>query len=134
MKFLKACMRVTTLFKFSLVGIAASTIHVAVFLLFHYQLEFSWLGANTVAFLSAFIASFLAHFFWTYELKQGIKDALMKFSVVAVLVFFISSFTLWIFIDLVKLHAAGSIVINAIISAMLSFILSSVWVFKQSGK
>lgn len=85
-KFYKYCslQEIFTLIRFGIVGIIATLVHIfsAWILLDNLQIN-NAIIVNTIAFLIAFIFSFLGHYFWTFKATENntnIKKQSLNFS------------------------------------------------------
>lgn len=128
-----------TLFRFGIVGIIATFIHIfsAWVLLDNLQIH-NAITANSIAFLIAFIFSFTGHYFWTFEANKSntnIKKAVIKFFIIAITGFLINTFSLSILLYFnVIANEKFAIVIALIFVPIFTYVLSKFWGFKDNTK
>lgn len=128
-----------TLFRFGIVGIIATFIHIfsAWILLDNLQIN-NAIIVNTIAFLIAFIFSFLGHYFWTFKAAENntnIKKTIIKFFIIAITGFLINTFSLSILLYFnVIANEKFAIVIALIFVPIFTYVLSKFWGFKDNTK
>lgn len=121
--------KIFTLYKFALIGAVASSVHITIFLIFYHRFRFPFLVSNTASFLIAFSVSFLGNYHWTFPKNNEATAALIKFSIVAILTFFVNSSLLWLFFYTLEFQVMWSYLIAIFASTMFSFVLSRSWAF-----
>lgn len=125
-----------TLFRFGIVGIIATFIHIfSAWVLLDNLIILNAIFANTIAFLITFIFSFLGHYFWTFKANKNntdIKKAILKFFIIAISGFLINTFTLSIllYFNIVK-NEKFAIVVALIFVPIFTYGLSKFWGFKK---
>lgn len=140
-KFYKYCslQEIFTLIRFGIVGIIATLVHIfsAWILLDNLQIN-NAIIANTIAFLIAFIFSFLGHYFWTFKANKdniNIRKSIIKFFIIAVTGFSINTFLLSILLYFnIVADEKFAIIIALIFVPIFTYILSKFWGFKSNTK
>lgn len=121
---------IITLLKFGVVGVLAAVVHllVAISLLLHTDSKV--LAANSIAFLCAFLFSFLGHFHWTFKTGSNKGRSLVRFLAIALAAFITNNLVL---ISLTEKGAIGeklAVVIAVIVIPIVSYFGSRLWGFK----
>lgn len=114
--------------RFGLVGLAATTVHLAIISLL-IRLGLAPLLANLVAFLCAFGVSFCGHYFWTFRSATGITRAVLRFFLIAVGGFLINSVLLALLLHWTSLGSTTCALIAVLVVPVLSFLASKFWGF-----
>jgi len=126
--------------RFGVVGLSATLIHVAVFLLLT-GVQFSEGSrldpqvANLLAWMSAFVVSFLGHYHWTFA---GLQDpgsrstyqTLLRFLVVSLLGLGLNSGLVLLVVDVLGRPPVVAAVFMATLTPAVSFVISRYWAFR----
>jgi len=122
---------VFTVLKSLSVGLAATTVHLLVALLLVAYYDIYPILANFIAFLCAFMVSFLGHFHWTFNSTIEQHVALIKFFTVTSSAFGINNLLLVVLLSQTSLPKELAVVIAAMVIPLVTFISSRLWVFNE---
>ncbi len=120
--------------KFGVVGLIATPIHVAIFVLLIETTGMHPSYANALAFVVAFSASFLGHLHWTFAVpgnstRRPWGRPLLKFVVVALFGFALNAFAVYIVVDVLSAPYLYAAVFMVTVTPGSVFLLSKLWVF-----
>jgi putative flippase GtrA len=119
------------LFRFGLVGGAATLVNSVVFILLVDKLKLAPLLGNFLAFVVAFFVSYFGHSWWTFKHKQHSHEKLMKFLVTSLVSLGLNSLFVWTFMHLLHQSAYIATLPMIFITPLLTFAISKYWVFKH---
>jgi putative flippase GtrA len=122
---------VFTAFKFSIVGIAATTLHLLIALSLVTYYGIYPLLANFSAFLCAFMVSFLGNFHWTFHVAIDQRIALAKFFAVTLVAFVVNNLLLMVLLRVISLPKQWAVVVAAMVVPLVTFMSSRLWVFND---
>lgn len=116
-------------FRFGIIGVIATLVHVLVVSLLLNETVLSALLANLIAFLAAFSISFFGNYRWTFQSPGCPRQALVRYLLVSVTAFIVNTLALTLILDngwLSPLYAAIS---SASVVPIINYFLSRLWVF-----
>ena len=116
--------------RFASVGLGATTIHLVTAWIFHNVAQIGPLAANAIGFCTAFAASYLGHFHWTFERHTGHGTHLPRFLVVAGFGFACTHAITWAVTQVAE--ASFNIALLAIVLTvpLTTWTLSRLWAFR----
>ena len=121
-------------FRFGLVGGIATGTHVAVFIALIEGLQVRPLMANFVAWIVAFSASFLGHYYWTFRDAhsghgRSARGTVPRFFLVSLLGLGLNTVIVIVIVDMAHLpYGAAAVLMATLVPGML-FIVSKIWAF-----
>ena len=121
-------------FKFGVVGITASMIHVCVFLLSIEIFHLQPLLANFVAFCVALPSAFLGHYYWTFAKGRNLEFKVLytyffRYFCTALLSFSLNSLVVVIIVDTMHMsHLYAGLLMISVVPAV-TFSVSKFWAF-----
>jgi putative flippase GtrA len=124
-------LEVFTALKFSIVGIAATILHLLIALSLVAYYGVYPLVANFIAFLCAFMVSFLGNFHWTFHVAIDQRIALAKFFAVTLVAFVVNNVLLMVLLNATSLPKQWAVVVAAMVVPLVTFISSRLWVFNS---
>jgi len=124
-------LEVFTALKFSIVGIAATILHLLIALSLVAYYDVYPLVANFIAFLCAFMVSFLGNFHWTFHVAIDQRIALAKFFAVTLVAFVVNNVLLMVLLNATSLPKQWAVVVAAMVVPLVTFISSRLWVFNS---
>jgi len=120
----------TQLLRFGIIGLLATFVHMVIgFLL----IQSGWqpLVANTLAFATAFLVSFIGHLRFSFANQDvGAASALRRFLVVALIGFGCNQAILVVLLSWGMISDTIALWISTGCAAILTFILSRIWAFR----
>lgn len=128
-----AARELATAFRFGLVGLAATGVHVAVAWLLLALTNAHPLAANTLAFLVAFAVSFSGHYYWTFRAPGQPLRAILRFIAIALLGFATNSLVLAALLRSGRISDRAAIAVALVIVPAITFLGSRLWGFRRSG-
>jgi len=126
----KTLTEIVTASKFAIVGLCATAIHIFMVWLLMSVFTLQPLLANTLAFLTAFVFSYLGHHHWSFNSGSRSGNSLKKFFVVAGSAFLLNNFLLVYMLEAAYFSQQVSVMISVFIIPIYSFIGSRFWAFK----
>lgn len=117
-------------FRFTIVGLLATVVHIGIATGLIAFLHIYPVAANAVAFLSAFIVSFIGHFHWSFNHGGYKKRAFVRFFLVAVSAFALNNVVLIWLLKARLLSDIVSTVTAVFVIPLFTFILSRFWAFR----
>lgn len=120
--------------RFGLVGGLATLVHVGTFLTLADGIGFHPQAANLLAWLAAFVISFLGHFLWTFRenlvgTQRRPADALVRFLVVSLLGLGLNSGIVMVMVGIVGTSNAMAALLMATLVPALLFTINRYWAF-----
>ena len=120
--------------RFGLVGGLATLVHVGVFLSLADKIGFHPQMANLLAWLTAFVVSFLGHFLWTFQenpdgTQRRAADALVRFLGVSLLGLGLNSGIVMVMVGIIGASNAMAAVLMATLVPALLFAINRYWAF-----
>lgn len=120
------------IFRFALVGGAATVVHAAVALLLHYQAGIEALAANVVAFFMAWGVSYLANWAWTFEAASEHRQSIPRFLTVSLSGFGLNQTLLWLTYSVLGWPMWLALAPSLVAIPAASFVASYLWAFASS--
>lgn len=120
-------------FRFGMIGVIATLVHVVVALLLHHLLEVSPLWSNAIAFITAWLVSYAGNWVWTFEAATTHRHSAPRFLIVA-----LAGFALNQLIVLITSNWWGwpfwlALVPVVMIVPLVGFLASRYWAYRQPG-
>lgn len=122
-----------TISRFTLVGIGATSIHIAVVWVLIDRLSVTPLLANSIAFACAFGVSFSGHYLWTFRSSRLWSQAMWRFLFVSVGALTASNITLLLLLASGMMASRFAAVLAACIIPLASYLLGRFWAFQSHG-
>lgn len=120
--------------KFGVVGLCATFVHVAVFMMTVEAELATPMVANIIAFIPAFMLSFYSHFVWTFQCEQRDRPyvirTMAKFLVVALLGVGLNSYGVYLVTEVLKIDYYFSVLFFVFVTPAVLFVLNKLLVFK----
>lgn len=117
--------------RFAIVGGGATLIHLVTAATIISYLTLSPLKANLIAFLLAFVFSFLGHYYWSFNSSRNIFSSVFRFIIIALLGFLINNIILVLLLADGYLTELESIFISAMFVPFFTYLLARIWVFSK---
>jgi putative flippase GtrA len=118
--------------RFGMVGILATSVHGASFLVLVETLQVRAVAASVGAFLIAFIVSYGGHRHWTFKARSGdTRGSLVKFAATALLGLFVSAGTTYLIVGILAANYLYALVLVVVAVPVATYLLSKMWVFAQ---
>ncbi len=118
--------------KFTLVGLAAGTIHISiVWVLIRYFSSPPFVG-NLTAFVCAFSVSFVGQYHWTFKSRRHYVSALWRFFLIAVAAFLVNNAVLLGFLTSTALPDEMAAAMSALAIPVFTYFAARLWVFPDS--
>jgi len=119
--------------RFGLIGVVSTLVHVAVALILHHFFGFSPLWSNAMAFMTAWMVSYVGNWVWTFEAATTHSHSAPRFFIVAA-----GGFALNQLIVLITSEWWGwpfwlALVPVVMIVPLVGFIASRYWAYRQSA-
>lgn len=124
---------VRQLSRFSVVGIGATLVHMAVFVVTIELLDLSAMNANLAAFLVAFVVSFVGHWNWTFwhgVQRQSVIVPMLRFAGVALVGFGLNAAIVFSVTRTFALPYFWALIPMATLVPLCTFLLSRRWAFR----
>ena len=121
---------IMTMSRFTLVGITAACVHIAIVWCLITQFEVETLLANLFAFLTAFIVSFTGQYLWTFRSKRNWQSALIRFFLISLLGFVANNIVLIAVLDLGAMSDSLAAVLSACIIPVVTYLAGRFWAFR----
>lgn len=122
-----------TFVRFGCVGIAATLLHIIVVWLL-LKTGLAPLSANALAFLSAFLISFIVNYIWTFRTPGNPRRAMVRFFIIAASAFFFNTLLLSFLLKGGWFSPVTSAVLSASIVPVISFSASRLWGFSSHAE
>ena len=119
--------------RFTLVGCAATAVHIFVLWTLLSNTLLPVLIANAIAFLSAFGFSFTGNYLWTFGALGAPSQALQRFFLVSICTFILNSLLLAIAIKLDWSSEPTAAISVALVMPLITFFCSRLWAFNSSS-
>jgi putative flippase GtrA len=120
-----------TIFRFAIVGVVATAVHMAVALVLHNLAGLAPLPANVLAFATAVLFSFVGHSYWTFrDHGAELKYSAARFFIVAISGFLLNNAILWVLVEKTALGGSTSIIFAALVVPPMTYLLSKLWAFR----
>lgn len=98
---------------------------------FHHILNIYYLLSAIIAFIIAFFVSFILHKFWTFKShNEATHKQISMYLLSSLFGLFLNTLFMYVFVDLIHLGVIVSQIIVGLIVAIISFTISSRYVFK----
>ncbi|TRX76169.1 GtrA family protein [Pseudomonas mangiferae] len=118
--------------RFLAVGGLATALHLALFF-FLINLELSKPLANSLAFIGAFVWSFLANNYYTFSAGNFSRAILLKYAAVATLGATLNYIFVWVICSWLELSYYLALLLILVVNPPLVFVLQKIWVFKATA-
>ena len=123
---------VYTIFRFGVVGLCATGIHLFISLYLLKYNEFSAVTANVSGFAIAFIFAFIGHSFWTFPRSNvPIVKAVLRFLAISLLGLAANNLLLLILLQLSLLNDTVAVLISILIIPPISFLGIRFWALRR---
>jgi putative flippase GtrA len=119
--------------RFLLVGILATTIHIASVWILLSDTALPALMANTIAFVCSFGFSFLGNYFWTFGSPGSPGRAMRRFLTIAITAFFINTVLLGTILEFDWFNPILAAIGSAAIIPIITFFASRLWGFNYKN-
>lgn len=120
-----------TIFRFAIVGVAATAVHMLAALTWLNLAGLPPLPANILAFGIAFLVSFGGHSLWTFRGHGAeMKAAIVRLLIVSAFGFLLNNGTLWLLLEMTPLADDLSIILAALVVPPVTYLASKFWVFR----
>lgn len=110
-------------FRFVIVGGINTINYYLLYLLFIHLIKFNYLIAHVLAFLLSMVGSFFLNTYYTYRTKPTLKK-FFQFPMTYVLNISITSFSIYVFVDLLKWDENISPLVASLIAIPFTYLLS----------
>ena len=121
---------VLMLARFVFVGGSVAVIHIGLALTFLFVFKLSPIASNVLAFIIAFIFSFVGQYYWTFKSSVNKKKALLLYFLASVLGFVANNVVLIYMIEMEFVAAHWSIVLSACVIPVVTYTVSRLFIFK----
>ncbi len=118
------------IFRFGIVGIVATLVHMGVATLLSMTTEIPLVLINTLAFLVAFGFSFCGHYYWTFSRQSEYGRSLVRFFLVALTGLLASTLLLSVLIKLDFANDVTKLVISIVIIPVVTYYMGKLWAFR----
>lgn len=120
--------------RFAIVGMAATAVHIAMALCLNGLAAIPPLRANVLAFLMAWVISYLGNRGWTFAATTRHGVAMPRFLAVSLAGFAVNQALVFIITDLAGQPLWMAMIPVAVIVPAVSFLLSRLWVFAAHSR
>ncbi|PAT43532.1 GtrA family protein [Vandammella animalimorsus] len=120
--------------RFGTVGALATFVHLLIVWLLLKQTSTPLIIANTLAFLAAFVFSFIGNYIWTFRSPGKARRAMLRFFLIAASAFFINTLVLHALAQSGRFSALSAAMTSASLVPLISFLASKLWGFKTHEK
>lgn len=120
------------LFRFGLIGVVSTLVHVAVALIVHYLFGVSQLWSNAIAFATAWSVSYAGNWLWTFEATTTHAHSAPRYMVVAGCGFALNQLIVLITSEWWGWPMWLALVPVVMIVPLVGFFASRYWAYKQS--
>lgn len=120
--------------RFGLVGLASTTVHVAIVGIAVTFTEITALVANALAFFMALGVSYTGNYLWTFRSPGEPRRALLRFFLVAIFALSLNSTILGFFLHKNWFEPLTAAAISAAVIPFITFLCSRLWVFEKFEK
>ena len=124
---------VATAFRFGVVGVAATATHITAVWFLIRETALPILGANFLAFLSAFGISFAGNYFWTFRAPGQPLRAMQRFFLISAAAFAANTFLLAMLLREGWLSPFAAAVVAAALVPFIAFLAGRAWGFRGEG-
>ena len=118
-----------TVSRFTLVGIAATCVHVCIVWALITQFEIEVLLANLVAFMTAFLVSFSGQYAWTFRSSRKWHSALLRFSIISLFAFGLNNIALMTLLGLEFIPDSHAAILAVCIIPVITYLAGRFWAF-----
>jgi len=118
------------LIRFIIVGTLAAGVHQGGAWALHAFADITPYWANLSGFLAALIASYLGHFYWTFQKTSGHERHLPRFLVIAWTGYCLSNVSIFVIADLIRWPFEIALAFNTVLLPVSSWLLNRFWAFK----
>lgn len=115
--------------RFTLIGLAATGIHIGIVWMLIGLYEMQPLLANLFAFLTAFSVSFIGQYHWTFRSNRAWKSALVRFFLIAATAFLANNLLLGSLLELEIFSASIAATLAALAIPAISYFAGRFWAF-----
>ncbi len=121
-----------TVSRFAMIGILAAVMHNGVALLLVWRLGANPFLANGIAFLLAFLVSFYGQYHWTFRCSGNRTKVMIRFFMISFTAFLVNNIALAVLLENGWMSEYLSIVSSTLVIPMFTYVVSRLWVFKDS--
>ncbi|MGY6274872.1 GtrA family protein [Methylomonas sp. MgM2] len=117
--------------QFTFVGVIATATHASLFIFILENKITSALQANFIAFIVAFLISFLGQYHWTFK-NTGVSHwlrKLVKFFIISLIGLSINAGAVYLIVNVAFLPYAYSVVVMTTITPAMTFLINKKWTF-----
>lgn len=118
------------MFRFGIVGIAATLVHVAAMVFYVEALGITPVFANLLAFLTALPVSYLGNFHWTFSVRGEHSRRLPRFVFTQSIGFGSSQSIVFVFVELLTIDYKAALAVVVATVPALTYLASRLWVFR----
>ena len=115
--------------RFSVVGVLATTVHVAMAVALIELGGWRPVPGNGAAFMAALLASYVANYYWTYRSNRPHAGALPRFAVVALSGFALNSLLMHSVVTQFHLNYRFGLALVVLVVPVLSYVANKRWAF-----
>ena len=126
----RAKIEVFTLWRFSLIGALASTVHIGLVWVLIENAGMNPFTANLVAYLTAFGFSFAGQYTWTFRSQRTWSKALVRFFLVSLVAFGLNNLVLALSLETSLVSDSVAAVLAAMTIPLFTYLLSRFWAFR----
>lgn len=122
---------VRSLFAFGIVGVSAAATHVVIGLTLVHSRILEPFNANIIAFLTAFMVSYLGHKRFTFQSKAKTSQALPRFFIAAVLGLGLNQIIVFVCVNQLGWEYLYALAIVIMVVPATMYIFGKYWAFKE---
>jgi putative flippase GtrA len=118
--------------RFGLIGVVSTLVHLTAALFLHHLFGFSPLWSNAMAFMTAWLVSYVGNWVWTFEAATTHRHSAPRFLIVALGGFALNQLIVLITNELWGWPFWLALVPVVMIVPLVGFIASRYWAYRQS--
>ncbi len=123
-----------SVFRFGVVGVIATALHVSIGLALYNILDVSALWANFIAFCLSFSVSYAGNYGWTYKSTAAHRSSLPRFFVATMLALALNQGIVFVVTDLLQGSYPVALVLVVTLVPPVSYVLGRFWVFRNTER
>lgn len=120
------------IFRFGLVGLAGTGVHLAVAWAANRLGGVPPYGANLAGFIAAFAWSYLGHFYWTFARRSGHRRHLSRFVIVALSGYALTNLVIWVVVTRMGHTFEWALAVILVAVPAFTWAVSRVWAFRAA--